>query len=177
MEQSNLNVIKTIRKLNYKDLIIFLIPCIIFLYYLHVFDPGILRYDSYNQFHQIATNNFKNWHPFFHTFIEMFCIKIYPNLLSVSILQIFTFSTIWMCICKFYRNEENNNRIFLLQAIITLIIALIPINAIYSITLLKDILFSYFMLLLCFLIAVFLDKNCKVNNLFLIIPFFSKLNI
>lgn len=135
LNMDNVNI-NSIKKLNYKDLIIFLIPFFIFIYYLHVYEPGILSVDSYNQLHQIATGEFSNWHPFFHTFIEMLCIKLYANPVSVGILQILTFSTIWMVICKYFRNDETeSNTVFILQALITLIISLIPINALYSITL------------------------------------------
>ena len=128
-----------------------------------------MNYDSFNQIHQIATNEFTNWHPFFHTFIEMLCLKIYPNVISISILQIFVFSSLWMIICKYHRNDTMNNNSFILQVIITAIISLIPINAIYSITLWKDILFSYLLMFLCFLIKVMLDKQGKVDLKFIII--------
>ena len=49
-----------LKTLNYRDLLIFLIPFFIFLYYLHVFDPGLVGYDSFNQLHQIATGEFTN---------------------------------------------------------------------------------------------------------------------
>ena len=160
-------------KLSYKDLIIFLIPVIIFSYYLWVFDPGILRYDSFNQFHQIASHHFTNWHPFFHTFIEMVLLKIYPSPVSVCIFQILTFSVIWMMICNHFRYEGENangiSRLFIVQVLFTLIICLIPINAVFSITLLKDILFGYYFLLFTFLIAVLLDKKGEVRTEFLII--------
>lgn len=144
---------------NYKDLIIFLIPCLIFLYYLHVYAPGILTFDSFNQLHQIAGNTYNNWQPFFHTFIEMLCIKIYPSTMTICILQILTFSTVWMIICRYFRKQMN----FKLQVILTLLICLIPINAVYSITLWKDILFSYAMLFLCFLLKVIIDKKWEIS--------------
>ncbi len=163
------NPLQSIKKLNYRDLIIFLIPFTIFMLYLYIYNPGIMNYDSFNQIHQIATNNFTNWHPFFHTFIEMLCLKIYPNVISIAILQIFVFSSLWMIICKYHRNDTMNNNSFILQVIITCIISLIPINAIYSITLWKDILFSYFLMFLCFLIKVMLDKQGKVDLKFILI--------
>ncbi len=151
---------------NYKDLIIFLIPCLIFAYYLHVYMPGILTFDSFNQLHQIAGNNYNNWQPFFHTFIEMLCIKVYPSPITICILQILTFSTIWMVICKYFRKDQMH---FKLQVILTLLICIIPINAIYSISLWKDVLFSYFLLLLCFLIKVIIDKEWKISYPFAIL--------
>lgn len=164
------NITTEIRKINYKDLIIFIIPVILFMYYLHVYNPGILSVDSYNQLHQIATGHFSNWHPFFHTFIEMICIKIYANPVSICILQILTFSIMWMVICKYNRNESKQiDKQFIIQVIITLAISLIPINAIYSITLWKDILFSYFLMFLCFLTYVLLNKKGNISYLFAIV--------
>ncbi len=159
------NIFSKIRELNFKDLIIFLIPFTIFIYYLHVFNPGFLAYDSYNQLHQIATNSYNNWHPFFHTFIEMLCLKVYASPVSVCILQILTFSTMWMVICKYFRNDKDKkfNKVFILQILLTLILSLIPINAIYAITLWKDILFSYNMMFLCFLVKVLIDKKGNVG--------------
>ena len=171
------NIFSRFKQLNYKDLIIFLIPVIIFSFYLYVYNPGILTFDSFNQVHQIASGRYTNWHPFFHTFIEMLLYKIYSSPISVGIFQILTFSIIWMVICKYFRNNDENinladiksDREFIIQSIITLIICLIPINAIYSITLWKDVLFSYAILFLCFLIKVLVDKKCKVSIKFIVL--------
>ena len=169
------------KKLNNKDLIIFLIPVIIFSFYLYVYNPGLMTFDSFNQVHQIASGRYTNWHPFFHTFIEMILYKIYSSPISVGIFQILTFSIIWMVICKYFRNNDEkinladikSDKEFIIQGIITLIICLIPINAIYSITLWKDVLFSYAILFLCFLIKVLVDKKCKVNIKFIILLGFT----
>lgn len=88
--------ISKFKTLNYRDLLIFLIPFIVFSVYLYIFNPGILVFDSYNQMYQIATGQFSSWHPFFHTFIEMMCLKIYGSPSSVAVLQIVVFSVFWM---------------------------------------------------------------------------------
>lgn len=155
----NLDIIGNVRKLNGRDLVIFLIPFVIFLYYLFVYNPGVLTFDSYNQFHQIATGNFNNWHPFLYTFIEMLCLKLYESPATIGLLQILTFSIFWMIMCKYTRGADSSRERYLFQIIFTLIISLIPINAFYSITLWKDILFSYLMMFLCFLIYVMFDKK------------------
>ena len=153
-----------------KDLIIFLIPLIIFLFYLYIYNPGILTYDSFNQLHQIATGNFNNWQPFFHTFIEMVCIKIYASPVTIGVVQILSFSIIWTLICKYNRNDDlETKKYFFMQVILTFTISLIPINALYSITLWKDVLFSYLVLLLCLLIQVMLDRNAELDIGFVII--------
>lgn len=167
----NKNRIVAFKKSNFvKDLIIFMIPVVIFLFYLYVYNPGILTVDSYSQLHQIATKQYTNWHPFFHTLIEKACIKIYPSPISVCVLQILTFSTMWTIICRTFRdNDAGFDKIFIIQAAITLVISLIPINALYSITLWKDILFSYFMMFLVFMIYQLLTKKCNVSYAFAII--------
>lgn len=167
----NKNRIGAFKKSNFlKDLIIFIIPVIIFLFYLHVYNPGILTVDSYSQLHQIATKQYTNWHPFFHTLIEKACIKIYPSPISICVLQILTFSTMWTIICRAFRNNDAGyDKVFVAQVIFTLVISLIPINAIYSITLWKDILFSYFMMFLVFMIYQLLTKKSNVGYGFAIV--------
>ena len=161
----------TYKKITKKDLIIFLIPFIIFLCYLFIYNPGIVDVDPFNQLHQISTNQFTNWHPFFHTFIEMQLLNIFPSTLTICIFQIVLFSTFWTAICNYNRDENIpiNSKQFVLQIIITLIISLIPINPILSISLHKDILFSYFLMFTCFLIKVLLDKKGNVSDSFFIV--------
>lgn len=170
MEFQNINLKSEIWKFNFRDLVIFLIPFIIFSIYLSVFNPGIGTIDTFNQLHQIASGHFTNWHPFFHTFINMLCLKVYPSPISICIFQIFVFSTIWMIICKYNRDDNDMDyTTFILQIFITLIISVIPINALYSITLWKDILFSYSLMFLCFLAKVMIDKKGNVDYKFIIL--------
>lgn len=170
MEFKDVGAIAKIKELNYRDLAIFLIPIIIFSVYLAVFSPCIATYDSFNQLHQIASGSFTNWHPFFHTFINMICLSIYPSTSLICVLQIVTFSIMWMIICKYHRDDDNGtHRNFKLQVIFSIIICIIPINAIYSITLWKDILFSYFLMFLCFLAKVMIDRQGKVDFKFILL--------
>ena len=170
MEFQYVGLIDDIKRFNYRDLIIFLIPLIIFSIYLSVFNPGIATLDSFDQLHQIASGQFTNWHPFFHTFIEMLCLKVYPSIMSVGIFQILVFSIMWMIICKYNRDDDiQTDNTFKLQVIFSVLICLIPINALYSITLWKDILFSYFLMFLCFLAKVMIDKKGIVNYKFIML--------
>ena len=170
MEFRDMGLVDKFRRFNYRDLEIFLIPTIVFSFYLLVFYPGIGTYDTFNQIHQIASNHFTNWHPFFHTFIEMLCLKVYPSTVSICIFQILVFSTMWTLICKYNRNDcIEDKRTFKLQLITTIVISLIPINAIYSITMWKDILFSYLLMFLCFLAMVLIDKKGNVDFKFIIL--------
>lgn len=157
-------------KLNRNDLKIFLIPIIVFSIYLAVFNPGIATVDSFNQLHQISSGHFTNWHPFFHTFIEMLCLKVYPGTISICILQILVFSLMWTAICKYCRDDDvQDGRAFKLQAIFSVLICIIPINGLYAVTLWKDILFSYFLMFSCFLVMVMLDRKGDVDYRFIIL--------
>lgn len=158
------------KRINYRDLMIFIMPVLIFSLYLYIYNPGILTYESVIQIHQIATGEFTNSFPFLHTLIEMIFLKTFGTPLSIAVLQIFVFSAIWTVICKYHRDDANkNSNTFLLQFIVTLIISLIPINAVYSITLWKEILFSYSLLFLTFLIKVLIDRSGELDLKFAII--------
>ena len=170
MEFESKEIISQIRKFNSNDLKIFLIPIIIFSVYLAVFYPGIATIDSFNQLHQIASAHFTNWHPFFHTFIEMLCLKVYPSTISVCIFQILVFSAMWTVICKYNRDDSVlDNKTFKKQAIFSALICIIPINGLYSVTLWKDVLFSYFLMFLCFLAMVMINKKGQVDYRFIIL--------
>lgn len=158
-----------IKKLNRNDLKIFLIPVIVFSIYLIVFNPGIATWDSFNQLQQIASGHFTNWHPFFHTFIEMLCLKIYPSTVTICIFQILVFSGMWTVICKYCRDDGiHDEKTFRRQLIFSLLVCIIPINGLYAVSLWKDILFSYFLMFLCFLIKVMLDRNGNVGWRFIV---------
>lgn len=123
----------------------------------------MLSYDSFNQLSQISSGQYNNWHPFLHTYIEKICLIIWHNPASVCLLQITIFSLIWMAICK-YNRKSKTKREFFLQIFLTFLIVINPINSIYSITLWKDVLFSYLFLLFSFLIEILIDKRFEISN-------------
>lgn len=161
----NLNSMESM-KFNYRDLIIFLLPVLIFALYLFAYNPGILTVSSFSQIHQIVTGEFTNAHPIFHTLLEMVGLKIAGSPMIIGIFQILIFSAIWMVICKYHRNTSDE---FFFQFIVTLIICLIPINAVYSVTLSSNILFSYAVLFLCFLIKVMVDRDGEIGKKMIIL--------
>lgn len=167
MKDKVVSVFKKIKKnITYQDIIIFLFVMIPFCLTLFVFFPGILSYDSYYQLSQIETGLFTNWHPFFHTFIELLCLRIWNSSASIAFFQILVYSIIWVAICKYNRKNKNS---FKYQVLITLLLAINPLNGIYAITLWKDILFCYSILLVSFLIQIVVDRNYELNFKFIII--------
>ncbi len=151
-----------IRKVDYKDIIIFLIPFIFFGIYLTIFYPGVLSYDSYNQLHQIKEMTFNSSHPFFHTFIEMVLMKIINTPAMIGIFQISFFSILWSRICKYNRNKYNKLSLGY-QILLTVIICFNPLNKVLSITLWKDVLYSYMLLWFCFEMEKVIDKKFKLE--------------
>lgn len=168
----NISQTKIMPRFNYRDLMIFIIPVLIFSLYNFAYSPGILTVASYSQLHQIAANKFTITYPIFHTFLEMLCLKIFNSVTIMGVFQILIFSVMWMAICKYHRNDlSNNSNEFVFQFIVTLIICLIPINAVYSISLSSNVLFSYSIMLLCFLIKILIDNNGQMDTkLTILIP-------
>lgn len=168
----NLNLTESNRglKLNYRDLAIFIVPILIFSLYVYIYNPGVLTASSYSQLHQIVSGQFTNAHPIFHTLFEMACLKIFKSPISIGIIQMIIFSVLWMIICNYHRDDSaDSSNEFFIQFIITLIICLIPINAVYSITLSSNILFSYSVMFLCFLIKVMIDAKGQIDKKLIII--------
>lgn len=168
----NLNLTESNRglKLNYRDLAIFIVPILIFSLYVYIYNPGVLTASSYSQLHQIVSGQFTNAHPIFHTLFEMACLKIFKSPISIGIIQMIIFSVLWMIICNYHRDDSaDSSNEFFMQFIITLIICLIPINAVYSITLSSNILFSYSVMFLCFLIKVMIDAKGQIDKKLIII--------
>ncbi len=153
---------KIIGKIDYKDVIIFLIPFISFGIYLVIFYPGVLSYDSYNQLGQIKTMTFDSSHPFFHTFIEMILMKVINTPAIVGLFQITFFSILWSRICK-YNRDKYSKFSFKYQILLTILICFNPLNKVLSITLWKDVLYSYMILWLSFEIEKLIDKKFKTK--------------
>ena len=160
----NLSESDSITKFNYRDLMIFILPVLIFGLYLFAYKPGILTVASFDQLHQIATGRYTNAIPIFYTYIVTCVLAIFKRVGFIGLLQILIFSIMWMLICKYHRDDSSKSNEFFLQFIITLVICLIPINAVYSITLSSNVLFSYSLMFLCFLIKVMVDKNGQIDT-------------
>ena len=161
----NTNESNIIPKFNYRDILIVLVPILIFILYLIVYNPGVLTASSYSQLHQIASSKFTTAHPIFHSLIEKLILKIFGTPFFIGLFQIIVFSSIWTVICKYHRDDTaKSSNEFVVQFIITLIICLIPINAVYSVSISSYVLFSYSIMFLCFLIKIMLDKNGQLDK-------------
>ena len=61
----SMDLMSMIKKVNYRDLMIFIVPILIFSLYLYIYNPGILTTQSFGQLHQIASGHFSNSVPFY----------------------------------------------------------------------------------------------------------------
>ncbi len=156
-------IIKYFKNIDKKNIIIFLIPLLMFGIYWVVFYPGVLSYDSYNQLQQIEAMTFNSSHPFFHTFIEMILMRIWNTPAVIGLFQILVFSTLWTSICKYNRKKKDSKVLFYAQILLTIFISLNPLNKVISITLWKDVLYSYMILWFCFELQKLIDKKFKID--------------
>lgn len=131
----------------WKDVVIFCIPFLIFILVLLMYYPGIIPYDGNNQWQQVQNQMISNAHPFFSTYFMLLLSKIWNNPLIVILFQILVFSFSWMYMCNQTRNDKN----FKWQVIYSVFVSFLPIICIYSITLWKDVLYSYYLMILAFL--------------------------
>ena len=132
-----------------KNIIFFIIPCFIFGIFLLAFYPGVITSDGSGQWQQVISDNISNAHPFFSTYFMALLSKLWNKKTIVIIYQILLFSFIWYRICnQFLKQYKEFKKI----TIYTIITCLVPIIAIYAITLWKDIIYSYYLLAIIYYI-------------------------
>ena len=158
------------------DLIIFSIVFVVFVISLLSFFPAILTSDCVDQINQAMTNNYCSSHPIIHSFIIGNLAKLGGTWVP-ALFQINVFAFIWTYACKSLRkyNQSNLNKAF--QIVFTTIICIIPLNYMYSITLWKDILYSYAILLLLILIFIGIKESFKYTNIQMILIAISSVSI
>lgn len=136
---------------NKKNIVLFIIMLSISLFIYYLYYPGIITYDGNVQWNEVLSNKLSNAHPFLSTYFIYLLSLIYksPNVVIIYqiLLSAFTITRIFNIIRK-----ENTK--FYIEIIISLLISIVPIISIFTITLWKDIIFSYYLLN----IAVFLYK-------------------
>jgi mannosyltransferase OCH1-like enzyme len=153
------------RNVTIKDIIIFFIPLFIFSLALLSFWPGIHTYDGSYQWNQIQNNYITDAHPFLSTYFVKLLSMIWNSQTIVMIFQVFAFSLVWTCICKSLRKKESGIK---LQVIYTVITCLLPIIFIYTVTLWKDVIYSYALLALTLMLYVGVKKQFKYRILDLV---------
>lgn len=135
--------------------------------------PGILVSDSMFQWNQVQTGNFDNWHPAYNTLYIYLLTRICNSPAFVLFVQIIILS---FCIASFMRALEKYysvNRFFLFSC--SIILAIIPLNFNSAVILLKDTLYSAFLILLSAITieivnsTTFFDSSKKPLKLFFVL--------
>ena len=124
----------------YAILILSILTFAIFCYY-----PGYLYGDSITQYNQVLKNTYNNWHPVLHTlFLYKLPSLIYNSILSSTLFQCLIVFSIMIYFCYFLRK----NFLSFYQTLFVLIIVILnPLFIKYSVSLLKDVLYSWFLFL------------------------------
>lgn len=149
---------------------------IIFTIVLLAYWPGILVSDSMVQWNQTQTRQFTDWHPAYNT-IYIFVLSLIWNTPGfVLLIQCLIMSLVSGYFLSRLEKYYKVNKYFLYIA--GIIFAMFPINFNFAVTLLKDSIYSIFILLLvCLFINIINDTKYLKNWKFLFILFITCLAI
>ena len=150
-------------KIEKADIAIFLILFIILVGALLSFFPGILTSDNVDQISQAENNQYFNAHPILHTFFIGTLTQL-GGIWIPALIQIIIFALSWTYVCKLLRKINNSKKNAILQIIVTCIIAIMPLNFMYSITIWKDIIYSYSFLILLGLLYFGIKKEYRYTT-------------
>lgn len=140
--------------------------------YFLIFIPGFLSPDSIDQITQIINSGFTNHHPIFHTFFELIPYKIGMSLSNssmvatsfVTITQMIIMSLIFSYLIHFLY-KRNVNKVILVM--VFLYYSILPMNALYSMILWKDIIFAGLIIILSIqLIYLIEEKIFTISKMF-----------
>lgn len=135
---------------------------IIFTIVLLTFWPGVIVSDSMVQWNQVQTGNYSDWHPVYNTLYIALLSKICNNPTFVIFVQLILLSLCMAFVMTRIEKYYKVNKIYLF--VFSILFALIPLNFNFAITLLKDILYSAFVLLLTGLIIDILNDTSFFKN-------------
>lgn len=148
----------------WRDILIFAIPLTIFIIALMAFWPGLYTSDSYDQYNQAQTGIVYSAHPVFHTFTTWLVNRVHHSRAMLPLLHIFIFSLLWASINKYIRRlYKNGRKVFYIQVVFTIVVCVLPVVYTYAISAWKDVLYSYCLLALGFLL--FVGSNRKFDYL------------
>lgn len=152
--------------IEWRDIIIFAIPIILLTLALMALWPGLYTSDSYDQYNQAQTGIVYAAHPVFHTFTIWLVNLVHHSQAMLPLFQIFLFSLLWAGMGKYIRRlYGDGSRVFYAQVAFTAMLCLLPVIYTYSISAWKDVLYSYCLLSLAFLLFVGSYKKFNYSTL------------
>jgi hypothetical protein len=76
-------------RLNKKRWLVYALPLFLgYFFYLLIYWPGLMSPDSLDQWNQLSTGVFSDWHPAFHTFFEWVLTRLWDSPASIAVFQI-----------------------------------------------------------------------------------------
>jgi hypothetical protein len=127
-------------------LLFYLIPMALGLIYWLAFFPGVMTYDSVSQWAQLSTFKFTNWHPAFHTILMWILTRIWYSPAIISLFQVVIASlVIGYGLNSIRKVIQLPGYIFIALGFL---ISANPLVGIIDVTLWKDVLYGFFVLLL-----------------------------
>ena len=119
--------------------------CMGLIYWLAFF-PGVMSYDSVNQWDQLSTFKITNLHPAFHTILEWLLTRIWYSPAIISLFQVVLASLVIGYGLNSIRKVSRLPGYILIA--LGLLISANPIVGVMDVTLWKDVLYSFAILLL-----------------------------
>lgn len=127
------------------------------------FFPAIMSADSLTQWEQIkGLSKIDNWHPVIHTMFNKFFLSIYDSPVSVALAQMFLMAGIAANFFLFLYKKGIPAKWLMWLA---LGFALIPANGVYSVTLWKDIPFTFSLLWLTLVLAKIVTDDAYLRKI------------
>jgi len=127
--------------------LIYAIPiALIFIIVLLAYWPGILVSDALVQWHQVQTGEYTTWHPVYNTLYISLLSKICNSPAFVLLVQCCFMAFVVGYFMSRLNKYYSVNKKYLMIA--SILFALIPVNYNFAVTLLKDTMYSVFVILL-----------------------------
>lgn len=164
---SLLRMISNVRNhIGHRDITIFAISVVLLTVALLALWPGLYTSDSYDQYNQAQTEIAYTAHPVFHTFTIWLVNLPHHSQAMLPLFQIFLFSLLWAGMCKYIRRlYGDGSKVFYVQVAFMAVLCLLPIIYTYSISAWKDVLYSYCLISLAFLLFVGSYKKFNYSTL------------
>ncbi len=145
------------KKVAWWNLALYCIPfLVVSFFFLVAFYPAAMTPDSLAQWEQAKTREFTNWHPVVYTWVIMALTFIWDSPAIIAVFQIGLLSLasgfLGYTLERFLFPKK-----FIWLGLVLL--ALSPVNAIYSITIWKDVVYSAFMLLFSIIIFILVKTS------------------
>lgn len=149
-----------------RDIVLFMLPVVLLTIVLFALWPGLYTSDSYDQYNQAQTGIVYPAHPVFHTFTIWLVNSIHHSRVMLPLAHIFLFSLMWAVMCGYIRRLYNkSDKVFYAQFVFMVILCILPIIYTYSVSAWKDVLYSYSLLSLAFLLFIGSYKKFNYSTL------------